>query len=204
MKRIVISGAAGTGKTTLAKWIANKYKIPFISSSTKELWPEFGIESHYDLKKLMREDPIWSSEFQRKVLDHRAKIMNENEEYVLDRGPLDNFTYYLLECSDHETEEESERFVDYVMNLYIERQTHQIFLPLILSGIEDDGKRITNPYYQFTVDSVLSSIRAHYAAKIPSVKHLIVPIWDFEQRTNLVMKFLSNLYFIDEKNNGQN
>ena len=100
MKRILICGPSGTGKSELANFIGLSLGIPFITTSTKPLWPAHDIESHTELIKKGQDDPDWGNSFQWEVLDYRRKLLNkETGGYVGERSPIDKLAYYMMQNS---------------------------------------------------------------------------------------------------------
>jgi len=53
-KRIMITGASGVGKTTLASHISEQYDLPFVTSSAKAIWPRFGFKNHQEAHERIR------------------------------------------------------------------------------------------------------------------------------------------------------
>ena len=72
-KKIFICGPSGVGKTTLAKFIAAKYNIPFVSTSGKLLWRDYGITSHKDLLDKSLKDPTFAVNYQFDLLKQRRE-----------------------------------------------------------------------------------------------------------------------------------
>ena len=194
-KRICITGSSGTGKTKLAKWISEFYHIPYVNTSAKLIWKKYGIKNHKDLLKMVKLDEKFAVEYQHRILNMRTKILMNHDEFVTDRGPLDNIAYYLLECSAFETTRATEYFIEKAMILYSEQLTHQIILPFTEdTPLEDDGYRITNIYYQTMVDIMIHYLVKNYAMKIPNVEIKVIIGWSFKKRQDIIMSFLSNLY----------
>ena len=67
-KRIGFAGPSGIGKTTLAKWISEEYKIPFISSSYSDLIPETKNITHEEMVNM----PLFMKEYQ--LLNKRRNL----------------------------------------------------------------------------------------------------------------------------------
>lgn len=189
MKKIAISGTSGVGKTTLAKYISEKYNIPFVTMSTKPLWDKLGITSHEDILKRSAEDKHWALQFQDLILDERERLDKENNTYVTDRGPIDNIVYFLLQCSQYVTELNTHSYIQRCLELQ-KNITHQIILPFTEEVVlEQDNKRISNPYYQMTVDSVFSQVYRRYIGK--NNKTLLILEWDWEKRKKIAGDFIS-------------
>ena len=144
-KLIVISGPSGSGKTTLAKALSAELGIPFIESSTKPLWRAWGISSHKEIITKSQVDPAWGISFQFAVLQHRKQLVERNPQMVTDRGPIDNWVYFLMQSSHHTPNAISERYLEECLDLH--RQASCSFILEPLPTVEHDGFRVTNKYY---------------------------------------------------------
>jgi hypothetical protein len=195
-KRIVISGASGTGKTTLAYWTAKHYNIPFISTSAKNLWAKHGIKTHQELITKGEQDFQWGIDFQFELLEYRLQVTSKLDEWVSDRGPLDNIVYFLNQNSQNADKDTTLTYLTRALDFMRIKQTHQIMLafskeiPLETKG--NDGMRITNPYYQYMIDAIYQRVMETYIPQV-KVRTMVVPFWDFEQRKTETLKFLSDL-----------
>jgi predicted ATPase len=89
--RIAFSGASGTGKTTLATWIAEKYGIPLNPVGARSVAAEMGFSSPYEADAAGKR-----SEFQQRLLVRKLEWEAEHESFVTDRTPFDNVAYTAL------------------------------------------------------------------------------------------------------------
>lgn len=156
LKKVMISGPSGIGKTTLAKDLADFLKIPFVSGSKSDLQPETKLVKQIDLIK----EPSYDSELQ--LLNLRSKIFKQYNEFISDRGYLDNIVYTLYKLSHIIQTCEMESFEDMAYRLLYRDCTHLILLPFDYGciksfEIEDNNKRITNPYFQWMIYSIYIS-----------------------------------------------
>lgn len=195
-KRIYISGCSGTGKSTLAKWIAEEYKIPFIETSTKPLWEEFNISKHNDIISRSVNDPHWGLKFQRACLDMRKDVLqfDKSIDFVTDRSPMDNIVYFLLQNAPHLTEDDC---TDYIADAIAQfaYNTHIIHITYSLDiKLEDDKMRVANQHYQLMVDAIFG--RAYYLYYNYIKNHklqneiLQLTVWDWETRIGQVKEYL--------------
>ena len=90
-KRIMFVGPSGIGKTTLAKYISEKYGLPFISGSMTDLLPATRDLSHIEILSLGSE-AMYKSDFQ--LLNLRNKLFKDKEEFVTDRSYTDLAAYF--------------------------------------------------------------------------------------------------------------
>lgn len=195
-KRIFISGASGTGKTTLAKWISKEYNIPFIETSTKPLWPEFGVKSHKELIEKGEKDIKFMLDFQHAVIRFRDKQLSGVTEFVTDRGAMDIAVYYLMQACHKVNQPKAEYYFARCAKLQ-QMASHQIIIPFNYQTVlENDGMRIQNIFYQrmtsdlFETDTVYDLVRMGYKQENEHIARLYLPIWDMEERQSRVKEFL--------------
>ena len=139
-----LCGAHRTGKTTLAIALADDLNIPFVRTTTSQVFAELSL------------DPAEPMDFktrlfvQNHVLDAAEKVWQDSPSpFVSDRTPIDMIAYTLGDIQG-KTE------VDFdLLNQYIDRcyaSTNQFFqnLAIIQSGIPlvyEQGKAALNPSY---------------------------------------------------------
>lgn len=87
-RRIAFMGASGTGKTTLAQWVAQEYNLPKNPVGSRSVAQELGFESPYDVDAAGRRH-----EFQSLLLARKIQWEAEQDEFVTDRTTLDNLVY---------------------------------------------------------------------------------------------------------------
>ena len=188
--RIYICGPSGTGKTTLAKWVSEEFGIPFITTSTKPLWNEFGITSHKELIEKADKDPHFGFAFQMRLLDYRIEKL-KSDSWITDRSPVDNLMYFMMQNLHHCTEAQ---YVEYAIRCQaaLSSGTHLIISPMLNDiKLENDGMRISNRHYQ-----MFTSIVMDYALKELSTSNTIkkckrLENWDWEDRKQIITKFLT-------------
>ena len=144
--RIAISGASGTGKTTLATALAAHYQLPINPIGSRTVAKAMGYENPYDVDRDGKR-----FEFQEKLFEMKRAWEQEHEHFVTDRSYLDNLTY----CALHMAERTTEEVVDYHMAA-MDRYDVVLVLPAV-RGLHrlDDGVRITNPMYHAIYDMLL-------------------------------------------------
>jgi nicotinamide riboside kinase len=144
--RIAICGPSGAGKTTLAKYISEKHGIPYRFTDGVALREKYGFQSHKDIIKACITDPGLGVQYQKELFDERAS-KSLHEHYVMDRSPLDNIAYFLMQLSPMVS--------DAVTNDYLEKAKlvarNNVDLYILIppqAFPEDDGVRVQNSYYQ--------------------------------------------------------
>ncbi len=94
--RIAIAGASGTGKTTLAKAIAERYQLPLNPVGARSVALEMGYDNPYDVDQAGRR-----VEFQQKLFESKRQWELQHEHFVTDRTYFDNLTYCVLHQAEH-------------------------------------------------------------------------------------------------------
>lgn len=191
-KRIFITGASGTGKTSIAQWIAKHYDVPYKSTSAKKVWGRFGFKDHSDsiVKSII--DPNLGEAYQNAILDDRLKMIQGSKEgFVTDRSPYDNYAHILLqggflypETKLRELSKKcSEGFQDGDLVIFL-RVTDDMH-------IECDGNRIITKDYQWLIDSTINSA-INKMVKIPKgVKIINIATWDYRLRRRTLSRILT-------------
>lgn len=205
IKKILISGPSGSGKTTLARTISDRYDIPFISTSTKPLWDKYGFESHKDIISTTIIEPLKALEFQFELIEYRNNLLSNQPSFVSDRGYLDNMVYFLLQNSPHVNGEITNEYIRELSKAqnkliaYSQDKLLQILLPvtnkMVLDNfLEDDGKRIGNPYYQLMCTSVFNDCLEQNYLKLMNKNVTILELkkMDYNYRLRQVHKYLRN------------
>lgn len=186
IKRITITGASGTGKTTLAKHISFKYDIPFITSSAREVWPLYGFKNHRDALEKCLAEPFLGFRYQKAIWERRHKMFDKQFFFVTDRSPVDNFAYFMLQQGYYSKENNDEMFSRCLMDY--ESIDVIIFVRFVDDmEIEDNGRRITDIRYQRMVDAVIETVLRKDFAKFNTTKDIIeLKTWDFNERIEII------------------
>ncbi len=152
--KIAISGASGTGKTTLARMISEHYQIPLNPVGSRTVAKEMGFDNPYDVDKAGLR-----VEFQSKLFEAKRKWEQEHDSFVTDRSYMDNATYCALHMAEHLTEKillehmKAMEIYDFVFKLRLDA-----FQSL------DDGVRQTNKLYHQLYEMILASFDASACA----------------------------------------
>ena len=159
--RIAFAGASGTGKTTLAKYVAETFNLPFNPIGSRSVAKDMGFDSPYDVDKAGRR-----GEFQRRLVRSKVEWETTNESFVTDRTTADNLAYTCLHdvySVDHELIE--------LVKTGIDRYTH-IFLCYMdtFFALGSDPFRVSNPCYHEVYESILLSFVNKYNTKSLVIK----------------------------------
>jgi len=201
---IAICGASGSGKTTLAKWLAKNLEIGFFEQSAGLIIPEATqnyLQDEYGWKKaghkeviqLSNANPQFGLEFQIEILRARTGILKKLSEIkehncIIDRSPVDNLSYFLLQCSHNQNEEDCQRFIGACQDAmqYIDKIIFvQTGIPII-----DNGSRVPNIVYQQLVDNTFSFVIKEYFTVMFNVQGLTITGTDLAKRCELASKFI--------------
>ncbi len=141
---IGLCGSHRTGKTTLAEAISQKTGMPFVKTSTSEVFKNHGLDPS---KPMDFQKRLW---IQHKILDTAKLLWNaEQKQFITDRTPLDMAAYTLADIQGA-TEVNFLELEGYLNRCF--EVTNQLFkvLVLIQPGIplmHEEGKAALNESY---------------------------------------------------------
>lgn len=149
--KIAISGASGTGKTTLARALAEYYQIPLNPIGARDVARDMGFASPYEVDQAGKR-----VEFQERLfIAKRAWEIEHAGGFVTDRSYLDNLTYCALHMAEHVDQPMVQEFMK-AMGKY----DAVLILPCAVFIQLDDGIRITNPMYHVLYELMLQQLFA--------------------------------------------
>lgn len=146
--RIGFTGAGGTGKSTLAQYISEKWGLPFHPSVSRQVFKEMGIECEADQNGA---SPALLYKLQMKIFQRKCEQDKNVRHGVLDRTLLDHFVYSCFRCFEILTAEE----VNALEQLVIENLTQYnaiFYCPFGQFTPPPDGMRDTRPAYHNIID----------------------------------------------------
>ena len=212
--KIAFTGSSGSGKTTLVKFVEEEFGLKHISGSAGDILTEedkshlrswfnySGVEGHLGVIKKSATDVDFGISNQNLLQRRRMELIGKNDNFVTDRSPLDNFTYFISQVGFHP------EVNDYIVNQFLGdclmawySLTHVIFVRAVQpTAIENNGSRIANKYWQMASDAQfnywLREIFLNYRfsgpnGEYPQPKLLVIDFWDLEKRKNKIREFLS-------------
>jgi len=200
--RIAFCGTSGSGKSTMARVVANALGLDYTENSAGLLlnqdqqdmlvkkygWTKSG---HQDVIRLSNINPGFAWDFQWELLKTRARFIRETQSFVIDRSPVDNLTYFLLQTAHLVPEIDCDRFVTAAQEA-LQPITHLIFFPAVFDQIEINGSRISNWHYQSMVSGVFSNTIDSYFRNGFGLdfKFLVYGKRDFEARKKDVLEWI--------------
>lgn len=156
---IGLSGANGTGKSTLAREFAEHAEIPFVATSASEVFKHMGFDPKAEyplhLRLLIQEALLMT--FERQYIQAAA----DSEIFVTDRTPIDLASYLLADVQRSGVVDEPElakQITQYVDKCF--KATSRFFSTIVLvqPGIQTDlireGKAPSCPAYQEHLNAI--------------------------------------------------
>lgn len=200
-------GPSGIGKTTLAKRISEITGIPFVSGSYSELVPVTKEISHEDMIKTNPQQIIQQDN---ELFTKRCQLYNTYEQFISDRSFVDNITYFINKLSYQIDVVDMDSFIDSCIEATEKYATHLIFIPFRVEmmdefKIEDNSKRIINPWYQLQISSIMTTVitqcldkrfttNDNYVSMVSKedggIKVLVLLSTDFEERLKTTLNFI--------------
>lgn len=150
-RRLALSGSAGTGKSTLARTLAERLAVPFIEEGMRRR-----LESGLDFHALSAEDhralvaELWDEQ----VAAEEGALATAGG-FVSDRSPID-FAAFALLWHSHEPAW-CEEFVPRVLSR-LDGYDAVLTLPWGVIELEHDGVRSTNRWYQRKVQAAVEGL----------------------------------------------
>lgn len=153
LKRIAFTGASGTGKTTLAKWISSTYDLPLNPIGSRSVAMSMGFKNPYDVDAAGKR-----AEFQEKLLQGKTRWEQEHDRFVVDRTTLDNLAYSVLHGVLAITDEYWAVAIS-----GLDRYDAIVYCPVdTFCNISDDPNRIADPGYHKAYDMTLYGALKRY------------------------------------------
>ena len=216
--KVVMLGASGAGKTTLAKKIAEKTGLKYIENSAgliltgkakERLQREYGYEGNLGQRGVINKSHLsvsFAVDFQDWVLKSRTELLQSNEDVIIDRSPLDPTVFWLNQVVHNTAQDLTEGFLKLCFDSMFESGvTHLIRVPLLNPEytIEDNNSRVANWWFQKKIDLLCDFVIQQFndyknRSIVSSVDprpfqvrvHQVIT-WDLNQRVNQALQFLN-------------
>jgi len=145
--KITLSGAQGSGKTTLMNDWSKKHNSPILRAATRLNLPE-GAKNHLDIIKLASTEPEKGIEFQDSLIKQRFKLFESaNDGFISDRSVFDSYVYYAITNSPFSTPQKDLELLTIAYQSITLTDLIVILDPRIAFNIQDDNVRLVAPSY---------------------------------------------------------
>ena len=184
-RRLNFAGCSGIGKTTLAKALSEQWNVPFVSGSYSDLVPSTKDMSH---NSMIMEDAQTIYAQDTKLMALRRKLFRNTSEFICDRSFLDSAAYMIQKLSHRLPQCDIEDFVEKCRILTVSLCPKTVFLPFTEEyfyhwEIEQNGKRISNKFYQTEVSLLMGWLLSHWGCELHDVITIgndQAPVWSME------------------------
>lgn len=147
--RIALYGAAGTGKTTLARMIQEELGVPFNPVGSRSVAKAMGFDNPYDVDKHGRR-----AEFQRRLVVEKIAWEAEHASFVTDRTTYDNLVYTMF----HDVHAIDDELLNFVRTGF-ERYNTAVFCPMgSFWSLGDDAVRMKSKSYHRCFELVIRGL----------------------------------------------
>lgn len=204
--KIALSGSSGSGKTTLTTFIAQQLNIPHISGSAGDVKKEgdkmmldemfaYPGGGHHGVIAYSALNPHYAVMNQKLLQMRRRELIMENDNFVTDRSPADNITYFINQCAYHPqvTDAITQDFMGDCLRAWEELDKVIYVKAVQPNEVETNGSRIDNRFYQKAIDCQFElwiKWLQNNSTMGPDV--LIIDWWDLEQRKQKVLEFVNS------------
>ncbi len=204
--KIAFTGSSGSGKTTLVEFLSKQFSIPHISGSAgdvlnnldqemlKQAFSYYGNAGHGNVIANSITNPGFGIINQLLLQIRRQEIIQTHDNFITDRSPIDNMTYFINQCgaTGAMTNDLAELFLKNCV-IAAQQLTHIIYIKAVQPiPVENNGSRIAINFYQKAIDAQfemwLKEIVSRFDPSKPRPVVWKIDWWDLEERKN----FLTN------------
>ena len=148
--KIGIAGCAGTGKSSLARAIAEKLGIPLLESKaiTRDILERDG----YDYASGTQVERFLASTGRQNEILRRTLEQQQVAEFITDRTLVDLAAYVVCEMHDKDT-----KTLGHILETcrkHVEEYTHIFLCPWEDKPVDENQRRTLNPWYQFLIYTI--------------------------------------------------
>ncbi len=159
--RIGISGAAGTGKTTLAEALAEHLEVPMVGDPTRTALEERGRTSWRGIT-----DPVERRKIRMRMFNIKMREEKEPAGFVSDKTVVDFLAYWLLNQASFEYSGRTLDLYDMVRE-HASIYDHVLLLPW-RREITADGKRNDDPVHALKIQAQVEGL--YQVLGVPTVR----------------------------------
>jgi len=162
--RIGISGAAGTGKTTLAQALAEHLSLPLIEDPTLTALQEQGRSSWRGIT-----DPVDRRKIRMRIFNMKMRAEKEAPEFVADKTVVDFFAYWQLNQAPLEYSGRTLDLLDLIRG-HLSIYDRILMLPW-RREITPDGERNDDPVHALKVQAQIEGLYATLEVPVIRVEY---------------------------------
>lgn len=167
--RISFCGSSGTGKSTLANFLHEKYGWPICPVGSRSVAAAMGFASPYDVDAAGKR-----AEFQRCLFEEKRDWENAHDDFITDRTHLDNLVYSSMHGAA--------ATVDLNAYLMAMKRYHVVFFCDVrqFQKTGDDPQRVHDKTYHLIYDCLLRGLIRDYFEEdkdwiAPRITHMLWP-----------------------------
>lgn len=188
--RIAFTGAGGTGKTTLATYVAEKWGIPFLGNTARDVMKEMGVENEAAQANLSPETVL---ALQQGIFERFKDLRRLTPSFVSDRLLLDNYTYSTLRCNETMTPEIHKPWLEAaVSDLY--NMDLVFYCPAGMFPLKGDGIRQEGIAHHYLFDAAVYGHLCRHAFDKMLTNVYVVNMTDLDRRKHYVDGLISEVY----------
>lgn len=147
--RVAFAGAAGTGKTTLMKVVAEQFRLSINPVSSRQIAADMGFASPYDVDAAGKRQL-----FQQRLLHGKISWETGRQDFVTDRTVLDGLAYTIMHAVDMVNEGLLKGCVDAMQNYDI-----IFYCPFhVFCDPANDPQRVQDKTYHQVHDMILTGL----------------------------------------------
>jgi adenylylsulfate kinase-like enzyme len=160
--RIGLVGASGTGKSSIARGVAEKLGISFVES--KSITKSILDRDEYDYASgIQVERFLADSSRQNEILKKTIESQSDVGPFIADRTVIDLAAYAVIEL--HDEDSALLRKIFYACKKHASVYTHIFLCPWKDAPISDNHQRTLNPWYQFLIHALDEGIMDDWGIK---------------------------------------
>jgi len=203
--KVAFTGSSGSGKTTLVTFVAEQLGLTHISGSAGDLKKEgdkmliddlldYPGGGHVGVIRYSALNPEYGIMNQKLLQIRRAEVIMQNDNFVTDRSPIDNLTYFINQVGFHPmvTDQMVEEFTRECLAAW-EELDYVIYVKAVQPNeVERNFSRVANKYYQRAIDAQFEYwLRNVFMKSLAGPEVLIIDYWDLQKRKEQVFEFLT-------------
>ncbi|GAA6136507.1 hypothetical protein NBRC116583_02540 [Arenicella sp. 4NH20-0111] len=182
--RVAFTGAAGTGKTSVAKSIVksavnDSLKYTILGVDSRQLLSLLGLSQTSQIKT------SYYRVFQTMYLGQKIILEDNNKKFLTERSYADCLAYWRLHCSESATNDENE-FIESLCYKNIYKYDFHFFYPNGYLKLEQDGFRNPSLEYHKKYEKELLKIYEEW-----KIERIEMPLTNIKERTRFVLDYLS-------------